>query len=335
MRRLFVVFILAGVLTSIRGLASQSASQLRANPALPPVAIPADNPQTDAKVELGSQLYFDPRLSADNSISCATCHDPQMAWANHNPVDVGIKGQKGTRNSGTILDAAYMDFQFWDGRAKTLEEQALGPIHNPVEMGDTLENVVRKLAAIDGYRSQFTSVFGGEVTADGIGKAIAAFERTVLSGPSSFDRYAAGDRSAMPEAAVRGMRLFNGKARCRTCHGGPMFSDQGFHNIGVGMDRLEPDIGREAVTKDPKDRGRFKTPGLRNVALTWPYMHDGSVRTLADVVELYDAGGVKNPTLDIFVMPLGLTDEEQKDLVAFMEALTGPLPKIDRPALPK
>jgi cytochrome c peroxidase len=335
MKRLFVVFVLAGVLISIRGLASQSASLLRANPALPPVAIPADNPQTDAKVELGRQLYFDPRLSADNSISCATCHDPQMAWANHNPVDVGIKGQKGTRNSGTILDAAYMDFQFWDGRAKTLEEQALGPIHNPVEMGDTLENVVRKLTAIDGYRSQFTSVFGGEVTADGIGKAIAAFERTVLSGPSPYDRYTAGDKSALPEAAIRGMRLFNGKARCRTCHGGPMFSDQGFHNIGVGMDRPEPDIGREAVTKDPRDRGRFKTPGLRNVALTWPYMHDGSVRTLADVVELYDAGGVKNPTLDIFVMPLGLTDEEQKDLVTFMEALTGPLPKIDRPALPK
>ena len=314
---------------------AQAVSRMQANPALPPVAIPADNPQTDAKVALGRQLFFDPRLSADDTISCATCHEPQTAWANHNPVDVGIQGKKGTRNSGTILDAAYMDFQFWDGRAKTLEEQSLGPIHNPVEMGSTLEEVVRKLAGIEGYRTQFKAVFGTDVTTDGIAKAIAAFERTVLSGPSPYDRYVAGDKSAMPAASVRGMRLFNGKARCRTCHGGPMFSDQGFHNIGVGMDRPQADIGREAVTSDPKDRGRFKTPSLRNVALTWPFMHDGSLETLADVVKLYDAGGVRNPTLDIFVMPLELTDEEQKDLVAFLEALTGSLPTIDRPGLPK
>jgi cytochrome c peroxidase len=329
------VLMLAGVLVPAGGVRSQSVSRLQANPALPPVAIPSDNPQTDVKAALGMQLFFDPRLSSDNTVSCATCHDPRMAWANHSPVDTGIRGRKGTRNSGTILDAAYMDFQFWDGRAKTLEEQALGPIHNPAEMGETLENVIRKLTAIEGYRTGFTAVFGAGVTADGIAKAIAAFERTVLSGPSPYDKYRDGDRSAMTEAAVRGMRIFNGKARCRTCHGGPMFSDQGFHNIGVGMDRPEPDIGREAVTKDPKDRGRFKTPSLRNVALTWPYMHDGSVGTLADVVAFYDRGGVANPALDIFVMPLGLTDGERKDLVAFLEALTGSLPAFDPPTLPK
>jgi cytochrome c peroxidase len=336
MQRLVVllVIIIAGFL-SIRSIGSSAVSNPQANPALRPVEIPADNPQTDAKVALGSQLFFDPRLSSDGTISCATCHDPQMAWANHNAVDTGIQGRKGTRNSGTILDAAYMDFQFWDGRARTLEEQALGPIHNPVEMGETLDNVVRKLNAIDGYRTQFRAVFGGDVTADGIAKAIAAFERTVLSGPSPYDRYRAGEKSAMPEAAVRGMRLFNGKARCRMCHGGPMFSDHGFHNLGVGMDRPQPDIGREAVTKLARDRGRFKTPSLRNVALTWPYMHDGSVRTLDDVVEFYDRGGVKNPVLDIFVIPLDLTDDESEDLVAFLEALTGTLPKIDRPVLPK
>ena len=327
-------FVLAVVLC-IASLASHAASSMQVNPALPPVPIPPDNPQTDPKVALGRQLFFDPRLSADDTISCATCHEPEHAWANHNAVDIGIQGKKGTRNSGTILDAAYMDVQFWDGRAKTLEEQALGPIHNPVEMGSTLDDVVRKLGAIEGYRAQFQAVFGAGVTTDGIAKAIAAFERTVLSGPSPHDRYVAGDRSAMPPSAVRGLRLFNGKARCRTCHGGPMLSDQGFHNIGVGMDRAEPDIGREAVTKDPKDRGRFKTPSLRNLALTWPYMHDGSVRSLADVVEFYDAGGVRNPTLDIFIMPLELTDDEQKDLVAFLEALTGSLPTIDRPVLPK
>ena len=327
-------FVLALIL-ALASITSQAVWSMQANPALPPVPIPPDNPQTDAKVSLGRQLFFDPRLSADDTVSCATCHDPETAWANHNPVDVGIQGKKGTRNSGTILDAAYMDFQFWDGRAKTLEEQSLGPIHNPVEMGSTLEEVVRELGAIEGYRTQFKAVFGSDVTTDGIAKAIASFERTVLSGPSPHDRYVAGGRSAMQPSAVRGMRLFNGKARCRTCHGGPMLSDQGFHNLGVGMDRPQPDIGREAVTKDPKDHGRFKTPSLRNVALTWPYMHDGSVRSLADVVEFYDAGGVRNPTLDIFVMPLELTDDEQKDLVAFLEALTGSLPKIDRPPLPK
>jgi cytochrome c peroxidase len=306
----------------------------RANPALPAVTIPADNPQTDAKVALGRQLFFDPRLSAGDTISCATCHEPSMAWANHEAVDTGIEGRTGTRNSGTILDSAYMDFQFWDGRARTLEEQALGPIHNPVEMGETLEDVVRELNTIPGYRRQFREVFGGDATVDALAKAIAAFERTVLSGPSPYDRYVAGDRTAMTPAAIRGLRLFGGKARCRTCHQGPMLSDQGFHNLGVGMDRAAPDIGREGVTKDPKDRGKFKTPTLRNVALTWPYMHDGSVRTLAEVADFYNRGGVPNPALDVFVTTLDLTDEEKQQLVAFMEALTGTMPAIDRPSLP-
>jgi cytochrome c peroxidase len=305
------------------------------NAALPPVPIPADNPQTTAKIALGSQLYFDPRLSADNSISCATCHAPEMGWANHNKVDTGIGGQKGTRNSGTILDAAYMKFQFWDGRAQSLEEQALGPIHNPVEMGETLEHVVQKLNAIDGYRTQFKAVFGTDVTSDGIAKAIAAFERTVLSGPAPYDRFVAGDKTAMSQSAVRGMELFDGKAGCDACHSQPLFSDQSFHNIGVGMDRPAPDIGRQAVTHDPQDRGKFKTPSLRNVALTWPYLHDGSAATLDDVIELYDRGGVPNPTLDVRIKPLGLTTEEQKDLVAFLQALTGTMPHIVRPKLPE
>jgi cytochrome c peroxidase len=249
-------------------------------------------------------------------------------------VDVGILGFKGNRNSGTILDAAYMQFQFWDGRARTLEEQALGPIHNPVEMGETLDNVVRKLSAIEGYRTQFKAVFGSAVTTDGIAKAIAAFERTVLSGPSPYDRYVAGDRNAMSPAAVRGMALFSAKGRCATCHHPPLFSDQSFHNIGVGMDHPDPDIGREAVTRQAADRGKFKTPGLRNVELTWPYLHDGSARTLEEVVAFYNKGGVSNPTLDPLVAPLGLTPEEQKDLVSFLEALTGQQPDIARPALP-
>lgn len=334
-QRFDFTIVLAGVLVCSMPLASQSKRPLRANPALPPVVVPHGNPQTAAKVELGGQLYFDPRLSADDTISCATCHAPETAWANHNPVDTGIRGRTGTRNSGTILDAAYMKFQFWDGRATSLEEQALGPIHNPVEMGETLEHVVGKLRAIEGYRTQFSAVFGTDVTTDGIAKAIAAFERTVLSGPSPYDRFMSGDNTAMSVAAQRGLQVFNGKGGCHACHQGPLFSDQSFHNIGVGMDRPDPDIGRQAVTNDPADRGKFKTPSLRNVALTWPYLHDGSAADLNAVIELYDRGGVSNLTLDDRIKPLGLTNEEQKDVVEFLQALTGTLPHINRPALPR
>lgn len=308
--------------------------QYLANISPPPLPIPADNPQTDAKIRLGAQLYFDTRLSADNTISCATCHDPKTGWANHNPTDTGIGGQVGGRNSGTIIDAAYMTFQFWDGRAGSLEEQALGPIHNPIEMGETLENVVRKLNAIPGYREQFQRVFGSDVNTDGIAKAIASFERTIVSGPSPYDRYIAGDKKAMSASAVRGMKIFNGKGHCNPCHSGPMFSDQGFHNIGVGMDAASPDPGREKVTNDPKDRGKFKTPGLRNCAETHPYLHDGSEKTLMDVVEYYDRGGNRNPNLDPMMLPLHLTQREKADLVAFLEALTGPFPVLEAPSFP-
>ena len=321
----------AVVLVSLVGLIH---AQFGFDGPLPPVPIPADNPQTDEKVRLGKQLYFDPRLSADNTISCATCHDPKTGWANHGKVDTGIGGRTGTRNSGTVLDSAYMEFQFWDGRAASLEEQALGPIHNPVEMGETLENVVAKLNGIPGYVEQFQCVFGTAVTADGIAKAIAAFERTIVTGPSPFDRYMAGEKDAISPAARSGADLFNGKAHCTSCHSGPLFSDQSFHNVGIGMDRPKPDLGREDATKNPADRGKFKTPGLRNVALTFPYLHDGSERTLREVIELYDRGGIPNPNLDPLMMPLQLTASEKEDLVAFLESLTGVLPKVELPELP-
>jgi cytochrome c peroxidase len=302
---------------------------------LAPPAIPADNPQSAAKIKLGAELYFETRLSADNTISCATCHDPKTGWANHHRTDTGIKGQVGPRNSGSVIDAAYMKYQFWDGRADSLEEQVKGPISNPIEMGETLEHVVSKLNAVPGYREQFQEVFGTEVTMDGVAKAIASFERTITSGPSPYDRYQAGDKKAMSAAAVRGMGLFMGKARCITCHNGPVFSDQSFHNLGAGMDRPHPDLGREKITQDPKDRGKFKTPGLRNVAQTSPYLHNGSEKTLLEVVQLYNRGGVKNPNLDPLMTPLDLTNQEMKDLVSFMEALTGPVPEVKKPELPK
>lgn len=335
MSRLVTTTFLAAVTVLLVGSAVTVAErQARAPGLLPPVPIPSDNPQTDAKVQLGAQLFFDPRLSADDTISCDTCHDPAMAWANHRATDMGIKGREGNRNSGTILDAAYMKYQFWDGRATSLEEQALGPIDNPVEMGETLDNVVRKLSAIASYRDQFRAVFGTGVTTDGIGKAIAAFERTVVAGPSPYDRHLQGDASALSAEAKRGLEIFEGKGRCWLCHSGPTLSNQSFHNIGVGMGRPNPDVGREAVTKDPADRGRFKTPGLRNVALTWPYFHDGSARTLDDVIEVYDDGGVPNPNLDQRVQPLKLTEAERKALRAFLESLTGTMPDIPMPKLP-
>ena len=201
-------------------------------------------------------------------------------------------------------------------------------------MGETLENVVRKLNAISGYRSQFQAVFGTDVTADGIAKAIASFERTIVTGPSPFDLYLAGDDKAISPAAHDGYDIFNGKAHCMACHSGPTFSDQGFHNLGVGMKKSNPDIGREAVTKDPEDHGRFKTPGLRNVAQTAPYLHDGSEKTLMDVINFYDRGGVPNKNLDPLIVPLSLTPNEKKALVAFLESLTGPVPAVKVPELP-
>lgn len=326
--------VLAAVLAIVVHVAAQRTWAPPHGP-LGPVPIPSDNPPSEAKVALGRQLFFDPRLSADHTVSCATCHAPEDAWANHNMVDIGVGGRTGTRNSGTVLNAAYMKFQFWDGRATSLEEQALGPIHNPVEMGETLQHVVLKLKAIGAYRADFKAVFGTDVTTDGIARAIASFERTVVSGPSAYDRDVAGDATALSAAAARGKQLFNGRAGCSGCHSGPLFSDQSFHNVGVGMDRPNPDIGREAVTRNPADRGKFKTPSLRNVGLTWPYLHDGSAATPADVVEFYDRGGTPNPTLDKRIRPLGLTPGEQADLVAFLQALTGTLPSIVRPTLPK
>jgi cytochrome c peroxidase len=296
--------------------------------------IPAENAQTDAKINLGRQLYFDGRLSVNDKISCATCHAPSKGWAGHDATDTGIEGRVGNRNSGTIVNSGHMKYQFWDGRAASLEEQALGPIHNPVEMGETLENVVRKLNAIPGYKRQFQEVFQSDVTTDGIAKAIAAFERTIVSGPAPYDRAVAGDKEALSAEALRGMQIFFGKGTCVACHSGPLFSDQSFHNLGVGMNAAKPDIGREAVTKDPADRGKFKTPGLRNVANTYPYMHDGKMPTLEAVVQFYNVGGIPNSNLDPLIKPLGLTDTEKKDLVEFLKALSGPEPIVTPPKLP-
>jgi len=303
---------------------------------LKPVPVPADNPMTREKVELGKQLYFDPRLSCDDTVSCASCHDPKKGWSNSAPFATGVRSQVGGRSAPTIINSAYSDLQFWDGRAHQLEGQALGPIQNPIEMDHKLEECVVKLNKLKGYRDQFQKVFGTDVTSENIAKAIAAFERTVLSGNAPYDKFKAGDQNALSAAAQRGMKLFFGKGHCSACHTGPNFSDASFHNIGVGMKAAKPDMGRYEVTKVEGDKGAFKTPTLREVARHAPYMHDGSLKTLEDVVDHYDKGGIANPQLDEEIFPLKLTAQEKADLVTFMkEGLSSSdYPDIAPPKLP-
>ncbi|MDE2291265.1 MAG: c-type cytochrome, partial [Elusimicrobia bacterium] len=273
------------------------------------------------------------RLSRDGTVSCATCHDPKRGWTDQAPVSTGIKGQRGTRSAPTVLDSAYSDVQFWDGRAASLEEQAKGPIENPVEMGFTHKEAEARFAAIRGYGPLFKAAFGDEtVTIDRIAEAIAGFERTVVTGDAPYDRAQAGDEKAMSASAQRGMEVFFGKANCGVCHSGATFSDSDFHNLGVGMSAEKPDLGRYAVTKLDSDKGKFKTPTLRNLADTAPYMHDGSQKTLAEVVDFYDRGGEKNPQLDKNVRPLHLTAAEKADLLAFLESLNGDKVAVEEPA---
>ncbi|MBP6965347.1 MAG: cytochrome-c peroxidase [Armatimonadetes bacterium] len=329
------IVLVAGFLILLQGGISVANGQMYANGLLPAVPIPADNPMTDAKIRLGEQLYFDGRLSSDGTISCASCHDPKKAWADSGPVSEGVAHQKGTRNSPSIIDSAYIIPQFWDGRAVHLEKQAVGPVQNPVEMDLTEEEFDYRLSHIPGYVAQFREVFGAAPNIELMAKAIAAFERTIVTGDSPYDMYLKGDRAAMSKSAVRGMHIFNGKGHCNVCHSGPAFSDSSFHNLGAGYSGGKyKDVGRYEVTKNPRDMGAFLTQRLRNVALTPPYMHDGSEPTLEAVVEFYNRGGVPNPNLDHTMVPLNLSKSEKKDLVAFMEALTGPFPITEPPALP-
>jgi cytochrome c peroxidase len=307
-----------------------------ANGLLPPMPVPSDNPLSDAKITLGKSLYFDKRLSSNNTVSCASCHRPDAAWADITPVSEGVEHKKGGRNSPTILNAGYIVPQFWDGRAVHLEKQAVGPVANPVEMDLPLPKLIGRLKGIPGYVSMFKAAFGTEPSEDGVAKAIASFERTIVSSNSPYDKYLQGDRAAMNTSAVRGMNLFSGKGHCMSCHSGPFFSDQRFHNLGVGYKNGKfADVGRYEVTKKPADMGAFRTPGLRSVAQTPPYLHDGSAATLMDVIDLYNRGGIMNPTLDPMVLPLQLSQREKCDLLEFLNALTGDPVVVAEPELPR
>lgn len=320
--------------------------------------IPENNPPTAAKLELGQKLYFDKRISTDGTVGCVTCHDPRHAFTDprEKPTSAGVGGAFGTRNAPTVLNAAFLASQFWDGREPTLEAQAVQPLINPIEHGFVDHPaVVARIRSLKDYGPYFQKAFGDEaVTIDRVGQAIATFERTLLTLDAPIDHFLAGDQNAISASAKRGWALFNGKARCNNCHGRidvlPLFTDDLFHNIGVGIERTNfetvsrqaaatvaagksvdelvltdaqaSELGRFLVTRQPKDLGAFKTPQLRNVALTAPYMHDGSEATLEDVIAFYDRGGNPNPYLDGGIRPLNLTDQEKADLVELMKTFT-------------
>lgn len=345
-------------LAGIMALASmQSAEAQDALPlGLPPLSIPADNPQTPQKIALGKTLFMDKRLSADGTISCANCHEPDRAFTDGRHLAQGFHQQLGTRNAPTIVNAAYFTSQFWDGRRASLEDQAKDPLINPLEHALADENSVLSIVRGDAsYTASFNDVFAvspDRITIDHVAKAIAAFERTLIFGDSPFDRYTyGGDKKALSESAIRGLELFRGRGQCQNCHtigpGSALFSDNAFHSLGVGYKRIEPrlaelatriaktgtqavgeailsapelsELGRFLVTLKPVDIGRFKTPALRNVAITAPYMHDGSIKTLEEAVnlEVYYRGIEAG-------RPLILTPREKADLVDFLQTLTSP-----------
>jgi cytochrome c peroxidase len=316
--------------------AAVAAFVLKAPLGLPEVPVPNDNPMTAEKVELGRMLYFDKRVSKDGTISCATCHDPKMAWAEHTPTSTGIHKQVGGRNSPTVINAAYAPAQFWDGRAASLEAQAVGPVGNSIEMGHSMPAVVKDLNEIAEYKARFQKVFGTDVTEDGFAKAIAAFERTVLSGNSPYDKFKSGDQGALTEAQQRGMKLFE-SAGCADCHAPPVFSGFDYECAGVGMDKPKPDAGRMDVTRKEEDRGKFRVPALREIANTAPYFHDGSAKTLEEAVALMAAGGRDSPNLSETLKEVRnakIDEQGRKDLVEFLKALSGEYPVVEPPKLP-
>lgn len=296
------------------------------------VPAPADNPMTQESVELGKKLFFDPRLSGSNWISCGTCHNPALGWSDGLPKAIG-HGQKVLgRATPTIVNTAYNPHQFWDGRANTLEEQALGPIAAAGEMNQNLDELVTELKGIEGYQSLFNVAYPKDgISKTSIAKAIANFERTVVSTESRFDRWIKGDKNALTKAEQHGFEVFEGKGRCASCHTGFNFTDNQFHNIGIKGDK---DPGRFAVTKDKGLTGAVKTPTLRDVALTSPYMHNGNYNTLEAVVDHYVRGGDADKNLSPLMAKLDLKQDEKSDLVAFLKALTGEAPKVEIPRLP-
>jgi len=280
---------------------------------------PPDNLVTREKAALGRRLFVDTRLSSDNSLACVDCHQPERARR----VAVGVQGQQGTRNAPAILNRTYGRAFFWDGRTATLEEQVLQPIQHPKELGADLPTVVQRLRADATYQRQFNNIFGRPPDVRSLSYALATYVRTLFSGASDYDRYEAGETTALSALEVQGLRLFRGRARCTACHSGSNFTDEGFHNTGVFWGQQPYDSGRVVVTGLSEDTGKFKTPTLREIEHTAPYMHDGSIAKLEEVIEFYDRGGNANPYRDRELRRLSLTVEDKEALLAFLKSLSG------------
>jgi cytochrome c peroxidase len=286
--------------------------------------VPESNPLTKEKIALGRKLFFDRILSRDRSISCSTCHDPQLAFTDNKPVAEGIGGQKGTRRTARLINRGYGRTFFWDGRAASIEEQVIQPIQNPIEMDSTLAELTARLNDDSGYAADFQEVFERPPDVEALQQALASYVRSIVSGNSPYDQYVAGDSGALTPTQRRGLALFRGKANCAVCHLGPNLTDEEFHNTGVGWDKGSGrDGGRAKVSGDAADTGAFKTPTLREIHSTGPYMHDGSLATLADVIDFYDKGGEHNPYLSVEMQRLHLSSEEKSDLAEFLKALSG------------
>ncbi len=291
-------------------------------------SVPKENPLTEAKLKLGKRLYFEKALSFDHTLSCASCHLPDKGFADPRQFSIGVKGQKGGRQAPALINRAFSRKQFWDGRAASLEAQVFGPITNPIEMAHpNIKSVASRLEKDASYLAAFKEAFpaeGGAINDVTISRAIASFERTIMSGNSPYDRFTQlKDQTAMNASAQRGYQLFLGKANCASCHVGFNFTDESYHNLGLGVSAKKPDLGRFAISKLDGQQGAFKTPTLREIANTAPYMNDGSLKTLEEVVEFYDKGCRDNKWLSAKIKPLGLTNLEKQDLVEFLKALSG------------
>lgn len=340
MNKFILKAVVASMVAAMSGglaMAAQTAIKPPSKSYLRPATVPtpADNQITPARIELGKALYFDPRLSGSNWISCGTCHNPTLGWSDALPTAIGDGQHVLHRATPTILNTAYNAMQMWDGRFKTLEEQAVGPVQAAGEMNQEMGSLLAELKEIKGYHPLFEAAYPGEgITDKTIGKAIATYERTIVSGESPFDRWVKGNQKAVSESAKRGFTLFEGKGACVVCHSGFNFTDDGFHNLGL-KEAGEPDPGRYGVVKVPRNMGAFKTPTLRDVALTAPYMHNGMYKTLDEVVDHYNRGGDVKQHLSPNIAPLNLTAQEKADLVEFLKSLTGEQVKVVLPVLPQ
>ena len=329
--RPILLLCLLGISTAgLTSVGTQSAADRQAYQRPDTIPFPQENPYTAEKAVLGKMLFFDQRLSRNFNMSCATCHNPSLGWEDGVAGAFGGNGEFLDRHSPTILNLAWSTTFFWDGRATTFEEQARGPIESDVEMALPLDSAVKRLKAVPGYQQHFAQVFSDGVTGSNILKALATYQRTLVSGTAPFDRWVNGDEQAISEEAKIGFQLFNGKAQCSACHSGWNFTDNAFHDIGLP----DSDLGRHGVTGVEADRHGFKTPGLRNISQRAPYMHDGSIQTLDGVIMHYISGGMPRASRSAKMQAVALSPVEQKQLLAFLNTLTGEDKAVSLPILP-